>query len=59
VFQATHGLIEDRCSIGEIRSDVARKSGAASTTAGKDRTAFKIPDRARQADFHFVYDIEL
>jgi len=52
VFQASHGLIEDRYSVGEIRSDVARTSGAPSIISSKDRKAIKMPDSGKQADFH-------
>ena len=72
VFQVTHGLIEDRYSIGHIHSDVARTAPASlatqtgqkmaispsdSASLAEQKTAIRIPERARHPDFHFVYDL--
>jgi hypothetical protein len=53
-FESTHGTIEDDYSLRDLRCYVARTSAAPRAAGAKGKT---IPKRARQSDFHFVYDL--
>ena len=53
IFQTSHGIIEDRFSAAEIRCYAARTSPLRRDPSRK----VQPPERTRQPDFHFVYDL--
>jgi hypothetical protein len=53
IFQASHGIIEDRFSASEIKCYAARTS----PVKGDPSRKVQPPERAHQPDFHFVYDL--